>query len=230
MNRLLLPRFATRLTAATALAFALAAPAQAVLNGPLTVSLIAPGGDITQSTPFTFAQIVDPAIGISVGDGTAIGSYMLPGEEIKFDDNSILIHVAVGFDDMIGNLSTGILGANGQHARYEFDGLSITGQTITGITVYAFNGYVRSGGVSGVLGGIGVSLLSPNRLQFNLDDLRFLSNDPIASQNFGEFRIDLLTQPVPVPVPEPSSWALLLAGLVGVGHFTRRAKARSDAA
>ena len=134
--------------------------------------------------------------------------------------------MAVGFDDMVGNLSTGILGANGEHARYDFDGLTITGQTITGFTVYAFNGYVRSGGVSGVLGGIGVSLLSPNRLQFNLDDLRFLSIDPVASQNFGEFRIDLLTQ----PVPEPSSWALLLAGLVGVGHFTRRAKARSDAA
>ena len=77
MNRLLLPRFATRLTAATALAFALAVPAQAALNGPLTVSLIAPGGDITQSTPCSFAQMVDPAIGISVGAPPS-GSHMGP--------------------------------------------------------------------------------------------------------------------------------------------------------
>lgn len=220
--RLLCPL--TRLAAAAALALALSAPAQAVLSNPLTVSLIAPGGDVSSPDPFTLSQIVDPATGIQAGDGTAIGGYMLPGELVQFDGNSILLHVAVGYDDGAGNLSTGVLGSGADHGRYQFDGLAIAGQVITGITVYHFDGYVRSGGTSSVLGGIGVSLATPQRLLFDLDALRFQSTHPVASQNFGEFRIDLLTQ----PVPEPASWALLLAGLVAVVKVNRSAAARFD--
>lgn len=222
MTGLLLPRTVARLVAAAGLALALSAPAQAVLSSPLTVSLIAPGGDVSAPLAFTLTQAVDAAVGIAAGDGTAIGGYMLPGELIQFDGNSILLHVAVGYDDGAGNLSTGVLGSGADHGRYQFDGLSITGQVITGVTVYAFDGYVRSGGTSGVQGGIGVSLATPQRLLFNLDELRFFATKPVASENFGEFRIDLLTQ----PVPEPASWALLLAGLVAVVKINRSAAAR----
>ena len=222
MTGLYLPSTVARLAAAAGLALALSAPAQAVLNNPLAVSLIAPGGDVTSPGAFTLSQTVDPATGIQAGDGTAIGGYMLPGELVQFDGNSILLHVAVGFDDGAGNLSTGVLGSGANHGRYQFDGLSIAGQAITGVTVYAFDGFVRTAGTSGVLSGIGVSLATPQRLLFNLDDLRFSATHPVASENFGEFRIDLLTQ----PVPEPASWALWLAGLLAVVKVNRSAAAR----
>lgn len=186
-------------------------PALAALNNPVTVSLVAPGGDVSGSPPFTLSQSVDPLVGIGVGDGSDIGGYLLAGEQIRFVDNSIRLHVAAGWQDgSTGALSTGILGAGAEPARYEFSGLSIAGQTIVGFTLYAFDGYASSG-FSGVLSGTSASLVSPSQLSFRLDDLRFIDRGNGSSNAFGEFRIDLLSQ----PVPEPAGWALLMAGLAG---------------
>jgi hypothetical protein len=220
MIRPLHPRFLTQLGLSAGLLLALAAPAQATLNGPLTLSLVAPGGDATApgaAHAFTLSQSVAPATGVTVGDGSDIGSYMLSGESIQFVDNSIRLHVAAGWDDGLGQLTTGVLGDGVTHGRYQFDGLSITGQAIVGITVHAFDDYGTSG-FSGVISGTGVSLVSPNSLTFNLDDLRFVDRGNGSSNAFGEFRIDLLTQ----PVPEPASWALMLGGLVLLGQLARR--------
>ena len=182
------------------------------------------------SPPFTLSQTVDPLVGIEVGDGSDIGGYMLAGEQIRFVDSSIRLHVAAGWQDgATGALSTGILGAGADPARYELSGLAIAGQVIVGFTLYAFDGYATSG-FSGVLSGTFASLVSPTQLSFRLDELRFIDRGNGNSNAFGEFRIDLLSQ----PVPEPAGWALMLGGLVGglVGArpLARRASARSQAA
>lgn len=214
------------LALATGLALTLVQPAQAALSGPVSVSLIAPGGDMSGSPAFVLSQLVNPAVGIEVGDGSDIGNYMLGGEEIRFVDNSIRLHVAAGWDDVdTGELSTGILGQGADTARYEFSDLAIAGQVIVGFNLYAFDGYATSGS-SGVLSGTSASLLSSTQLSFGLDALRFVSRSNGTSNAYGEFRIDLLTQ----PVPEPASWALMLIGLAGCTQLARRAKARSQAA
>jgi len=93
----------------TLVAFLAPWPAHAEWSGPITVSLLAPGGVIGGDAPLSFEQIVaDPAIGIAAGDGGEIGDFMLPGEEIRFDGQSILLHVAAGGEDN-GALMTGLL-------------------------------------------------------------------------------------------------------------------------
>ena len=230
MNRLVPAHRLGHLALAAVLALTLTQPALAALSGPVAVSLVAPGGDVSGSPPFTLSQTVDPLVGIEVGDGSDIGGYMLAGEQIRFVDSSIRLHVAAGWQDgATGALSTGILGAGADPARYELSGLAIAGQVIVGFTLYAFDGYATSG-FSGVLSGTFASLVSPTQLSFRLDELRFIDRGNGNSNAFGEFRIDLLSQ----PVPEPAGWALMLGGLVGglVGArpLARRAKARSQAA
>jgi hypothetical protein len=202
---------------ATSVLFVAALPAQAQLLGPVSVSLIAPGGIIGDETPISFVQAVaDLATGIAAGDGGEIGDFMLPGEEIRFAGQSILLHVAAGGEDK-GALLTGFLGLAGEPARYEFSGLQVPGQVIVGLEVYAFDGYGTSG-ASGVLNGIDVWRSGPGTVIFRLDELVFADRGTGSGDAYGEFRIDLVT----VPVPEPASALFMLAGLALVGAVLRR--------
>lgn len=202
---------------ATSVLFVAALPAQAQLLAPVSVSLISPGGIIGDDTPISFVQgVADLGTGIAAGDGGEIGDFMLPGEAIRFDGQSILLHVAAGGEDG-GALVTGFLGLGGEPARYEFSGLQVPGHVIVGLDVYAFDGYGTSG-TSGVLGGIGVTRSGPGTVIFRLDELVFADRDSGSADAFGEFRIDLVT----VPVPEPASALFMLAGLALVGAVLRR--------
>jgi hypothetical protein len=202
---------------ATLVAFLAPLQAQAESLGPITVSLIAPGGVISDPTALSFEQVVvNPISGIAAGDGGEIGNFMLPGEEIRFEGQSILLHVAAGGESN-GGLVTGFLGLAGDPARYVFSGLQVPGQVIVGLEVYAFDGY-GSSGMSGVLGGIGVTRSGPDSVIFRLDELVFDDRGTGSGDAYGEFRIDLVT----VPVPEPSSALFMLAGLTMVGAALRR--------
>lgn len=193
-------------------------PALANLVSPISVNLVAPGGITGDATPLSLTQSVDYSSPINPLGGGAIGGFMLPDEQIALSGDAILIRAAQG--DNLGG--TGYLGLGGAHARYEFSGLSITGRTLTGINVFAFDGYGTSG-FSGVASGVGVSLIDSNadsaldRLIFNLDDLLFVDRGFGSSLNFGEFRIDILstpnTQPPPPGIPEPGTLVLAVAAL-----------------
>ncbi len=194
-------------------------PAVAALDSPVVVRLIAPGGFTngvdTDPTPFTDTDTVRTADGIVAGDASQIGSVsLLPPEFVSFAGNSIQLRVAAGALDAGGVFSSGFLGTATQHARFEFDNLRIAGQTIVGIDVFAFDGFETSG-FSSVTGGVQASLLSPSRVSFDLDDLRFVERGDgrLEGYNYADFRIDLLTQAVTPPVPEPATWLLTLAAL-----------------
>lgn len=200
--------------------------AQATLLSPVTVRLLAPGGftdgGFTDATPISASDSVSTGSGITPGDGSAIGDWMLDNETVQFDGNSIHLRLAAGAESPGGEFSTGYLGLGGQHARYEFDGLAVGGATIIGFNLYAADGF-GAGGFSGVSAGVSASLLSPSLLSFNIDDLLFVDRGLGGSLNYADFRIDLLTRPDGGGnLPEPSSWALALLALTGAGLAARR--------
>jgi hypothetical protein len=191
-----------------ALACTLAGPARAGLASPVSVSLIAPGGPSLAAAPLPVTDSVDPAVGITVGDATAIGGvYMLPGESIGFSDHSIFLHVAGGAVDGT-DIVTGFLGGGGEHARYEFGNLAFAGERIVGANILP---------LSGVISGTGGGLMPNGRVSFYLDELKFVDPGTGTGNAFGEFRIDLVTQ----AVPEPATWAMMLGGLALIVRLLR---------
>ena len=117
MNMLKTDRGFLRCLAGGVLALGAAWPAHAVLTLPVAVTLSAPGGVVVDPTPIDLASPATGFEGISAGDGSDIGSFMLPGETIFFSDSndSIFLRVAAG-DDNDGTLTTGILGLAGTPA------------------------------------------------------------------------------------------------------------------
>ena len=225
------PRAGLRLVPLLAAFWAL--PAMAVLNTPVSVSLIAPGGatggGFTDPTPINASQSFSYAAAVNLSNGGAVGGLMLPNEQIFLSGNSIRISSYAG-DDTGGVFRTGWLGLGANTARYEFSGLAIAGSTITGFTVSGFDGFGNSGFQGAVSGTVGVSMLdtdadgSLDKLSFNLDALRFVSRPGLGSSDFhADFRIDLIA----APVPEAGSVFMALAGLLvlaaaGLGPRQRR--------
>jgi hypothetical protein len=193
-----------------------------VLSSPVTVMLNSPGGYTdgigTDSTPISLSDTVATNLGIHPGDGSQIGGFMLSSEFISFGgaSNDISLRVAAGADTG-GVLTSGYLSLPGNHALYEFTGLDIANEIITGFSVLA------TGLQSPILATDYVHLLSAHSLSIDLDTLIFAANPAGASLAGVDLVIDLQTCIVgqancggvvpPNPVPEPVSLALVLGAL-----------------
>lgn len=221
-----------RRAAAAAAALAALSPllvatsAQADLLDTITVELIAPNGVESDPTAFGLSQPAPLATGVlamNLGGSGEISGFMLDNEQIAFSGNSILIRVAAGSGD-------GLNPGYGDGAHYLLTGLAVAGETITGMTVYGFDGYSTLGPATGLaVGVIPGSLVQlgagAHSISFNLDNaltLRDRGNG--GSLNYAEFRIDLQTQ----PVPEPGSWLMMLAGLGGLAGGLARRRSQLD--
>lgn len=236
------PVFGLARWAAVCGAALLALSAQATLVTPISVDLVAPGGFPGNPAPIAVSQTVSYGASIHQGGGGPIGGdasngdlYMLPGEEIRLDGDSILIHVAQGVDGPNGNPSgfTGYLGANGGTAHYQFNGLGVLNRTISGagFALVIGDGYV-TGGTFGIVSDVNVYWLDPNNmttLLFDLDNLQFADRPGGSSGNFAEFRIAILSTPNVTPpndVPEPGTLVLAAAGLIALRSVPKRRVAR----
>jgi hypothetical protein len=182
-----------------------ALPAQAVLTDPVSVSLQAPGGIVGDATPLSFTQTAALSTGVTPGDGSDIGSFMLPAESIAFNSGSydLVVKIAAGCC-VTGPLVTGYLGAGALPAQYVFDDLTVAGATITGYSalVTGLNSPTNNASF--------IKLLSPSSLSVELDNLVFTSVAGGQSNALATVDIHLITQ----AVPEPASVALALAGLM----------------
>lgn len=205
------------------LSLALAAlPALADFSGDITVQLLAPGGTtgggaapIALSQTVAFADLADGVRAGNLGGSGDISDFMLDNERVFFSGTMILMRVAVG-DATNDVYTTGFLGNGGAHARYQFDGIAFTGRVITGILVYAYDGFATAGPASatGLLSpadpAVLVHQVDADSIAFDLDTLVFKQRFAGESDNYAEFRIDLVT----APVPEPATWLLLAGGLM----------------
>jgi len=210
--------------------------AQAVgIAGDVTVQLLAPGGTTGGGpSPIALSQTVlnaDLTTGVqasNLGGSGDVSGYMQDNERIFFSDTMILLRVAVG-DDTGDVWTTGYLGSGGTHARYQFDGIAYTGRVITNILVYAFDGFATSGPASatGLLSPVDpavlVHQLDADSIAFDLDTEVFKHRFAGSSNNYAEFRIDIITAAVPEP---PVAAYLLLAG--GLLPLLRRRMQRRD--
>ena len=216
-----------RLGFVAVMALCAALPAQANLVDSVNVTLDAPGGISGIGLPINVSQAAPLATGIVAGDGTNIGSnYMLTGEFIKFNSSldQVLMHIAAGAGDTSRGipLTTGYLGSGGQHARYDFSGLGVSGATITGYQLISVSGLL-----SPTLASDFIQLTSPSSLSVYLDNLVFAPNSAGDSFAGADLTIKLLSQPVIVgTVPEPATLALVLVGLGGIVTLRRASRGR----
>ncbi|MFT7775633.1 PEP-CTERM sorting domain-containing protein [Roseateles sp.] len=214
--------------------------AHAAFASDITLKLVAPGGINNGSSidpaPVSAQQTValaDLVNGVQAGDGGAIGSgWMLDGEKVFFEDDSIKLRIGVGNDTTGGVYTTGYLGLGiNDHALYQFDGLSIVGKTIVGVSLYAWDGFGTTGTDSGlgnpaVLGSL-AHFIDGDTVTFDLDTLEIAKRIAGSSNNFAEFRIQLITRDNGTgpgnELPEPATLALFAVAALGARVARRRA-------
>ena len=192
--------------------------AQAAFDGPVTISLLSPGGLVgdPSNTVNSFDQVSGAdGLKLSPGDGSNIGGWLLSLEQISFQNQSVNLRIGVGavLNEGLPNEQwvTGYLGNSSGHARYQFSNLTLTGKTIVGLSVTDKDGFLSTG-FSGLLTpntpSSYVHLLSGNSFSVDLDSLVFKNRGNGQSGGYADINVNLITQ----AVPEPASALLFLGG------------------
>ncbi|WP_326543045.1 PEP-CTERM sorting domain-containing protein [Pseudorhodoferax sp.] len=167
---------------------------QITLDAPTGIS-----GDPMPVNLVDLATVASPGLESSAGDGSNVGSFMLPGEFIDFDAYTITVRIGTGAVDTRGQFP-----GYGADAVYLFESLDIAGEIIIGASITANSGFSN-------FNAAWLQMLGPDALSLALDTMLFSPGLPDA-QTFGELTITLLTRvDENNHVPEPGS--LLLAGL-----------------
>ncbi|CAM3780700.1 PEP-CTERM sorting domain-containing protein [Roseateles saccharophilus] len=206
--------------------------ARADFQSDITVKLIAPGGVQGDPTPIGVSQVVTTAnlatgiVSPLFGGSGDVSNYLADNEHVFFSGDSIRVRSYSGTDAF----TTGYVGLGGEHARYEFDDLSIAGKTITGFTVYAFDNFLTSGysGLASPLASDLVNLIDPHTVSLDLDNILFNDRGTGSSFAHADFRIDLITQDSGGngggnSAPEPATLALLAIAALGARAARRHA-------
>lgn len=210
--------------------------ARANFVSDITVKLIAPGGVLGDptATPISVSQLVTTAnLGTGIqsvvhGGSGAVSNFLADNEFVSFSGD--YIHVSSYSGTTV--FTTGYLGLGGEHARYEFDALSIAGKIITGFTVYAFDDFLTSGfsGLASPLPASGlVNLIDPHTVSLDLDNIVFKDRGTGSGAAHADFRIDLITRDASTGpgggnnLPEPATLALFAIAALGAGAARRRA-------
>jgi hypothetical protein len=179
------------------------------LTGNIGISLVAPGG-LTQDGGATVTNvnlhdttIVSAADGVLISpvpfvDCSTIADCMQPSEQISLSGDTFSLSIYAGSPYGSNNPTTqaitGYLGANGKPAEYEFTGLTIPGQTITGLLVTSsYSDLANTIDLNSL-----VNLTDPNGFSVNLDRLIF-NNPPGQGNSLDhlELSVELVTSPVP---------------------------------
>jgi hypothetical protein len=207
-------RPAAAVVAGLAAALVMAPAAQAALHDTIVVALEAPefhSPALVQAAPLATGVLAG-----NLGGLGEISAAMVDDESIRFDGDAILLRVGSASDS---GLTTGW----GSGARYLISGIGVVGAVITGVNVAAYDGFGVSGTTGLAAGAVPASFVSGNAgfstIVFTLDDaLQFVDRGNGSAGNYAEFRIDLVSQ----PVPEPAQWLLMAGGLAGLLLARRR--------
>lgn len=213
--RVAMPRLL--LTACVCFAAVFSTGAQATLVGDsVTATLSSPNGIVVDSTPISETNssvLVGAGNEITPGDGSPIGSWLLPSEFIDFQASAIALSLACG-DDSTGRCMTGY----GSGAQYIFGGLDDSLGTITGFSL-AHSGFSN-------FNASWVSLIDAHTISLALDTMEFTDLGQGSSENFGLLTINLtISRDQPPPdnnVPEPSSVALIALASLALAGTRRR--------
>ena len=207
--------------------FAVAAPAHAGLVGsPAAVELRAPGGYLSTSGPVTQPiDALDTFGSLTAGQQILpdlldpVGQWMQPAESITVFDSSVQVVAASGFQ--LGPafpLTTGWAAGT----EYLFSGLSPSAggvrQILTGVSLSVLPGEISN------FDPAWAKLVSPTSFSLDLASMTFIQGANVGnSLAVGDFTIQLSFGVA--PVAEPSTEALLLAGLGALALLARRRSA-----
>jgi hypothetical protein len=176
--------------------------AAGLVGDAVQITLDSPNGITGDTSPVNLvdmATVLSPGQEVAAGDGSNVGSFMLPGEFIDFDAYTITVRIGTGAVDTRGQFP-----GYGADAVYLFEDLDIAGEIIIGASITANSGFSN-------FDAAWLQMLGPDALSLALDTMLFSPGLPDA-QTFGELTITLLTRvDENNHVPEPGS--LLLAGL-----------------
>jgi len=143
-----------------------------------------------------------------------LGSESWYGDSFLFDGTTIYAENSNG---IIDNFNAPVSLGNYWNATVAFLG-SFTSDGIAFGGAVPANGNGGSGGFAVFVADGNTTSLNTDVIYFGYDDVPFMKGDTLSDDNHD----DIIIRATIVPVPEPTTWALMVAGIAAVGVSMRR--------